>query len=448
MSRGFDKKFEVDVLAGCVDDSEYRKKVKRLIGEEEVWSTDANEALWKIVKRLGEKDKLTGQIVARTVDKIESDDLAEAFVTVAQRVFKRSRNPQHKGYARDELRDWVRTARAKRLMSESVKHLKRGEIDEAEDLLGAIRRTSDLSSQYELSSWFDSFDERQEERIARRRDPSKNPAIRTRFSGLDEVLNGGLRLTQIGLIVAHTGRGKSATANHLAFYGAAGGDHTLYISTEMNKELIDTRFDSKFHGFPISDFVAARFTKREQDRFFDKIDRLEKRLSKRLYTCSVPVQTLTHTMLEDMIDEVEQDSGEKLKLLVMDSPDHMRKESRFREERHQQAYNYWGCKRIIDEQKLAMWATTQAPTSYINKLITAEGTADSVDKARIVDLILTLNQTENERRANIIRGYIAKNRGGEAGKLLWFLTDWARMHIEETTSPAPSSAPPAQASAP
>lgn len=441
MSRGFDKRFEVDVLAGCANDKAYRRTVKRLVGEEEVWSTDANEAVWGVISKLGENDRLTGQIVARTIEKIESDDLAEAVVTVATRVLKRAESPKHKGYARDELRDWVRTSRAKRVMGEAVKHMKRGEIDDAEDLLGAIRRTSTLSAQYELSSWFDSFVARQEERIKRRKDPSRNPAIRTRFSKLDELLNGGLRQSQIGLVVAHTGRGKSATMNHLAFYGAAGGDLCLYISTEMNKELVDTRFDSKFHGFPISDFISARFSKREQERFFDKIDRLEKRLSKKLFTCSVPVLTMTPGMLEEMIDDVQQDTGEKVTGLFLDSPDHMRKNSRLRDERHIQAYNYWEVKRIVDEQSLACWATTQAPTSYINKLITAEGTAESVDKARIADVILTLNQTETERRANIIRGYLAKNRNGEAGKLLWFLTDWARMHIEETDSPTSATAP-------
>lgn len=437
---GFDKGFELDVLAGCVGDGDYRRTVKRIIGDEEVWSTDANGILWETIKGLGQEDRLTGAIVGRVVSKVESEDLAEAVVAVSEKVFSRAASPRHKGYARSELRDWVRTARARRIMGQAVKELKKGDVDTAEELLTSIRTSSDLATPYELSSWFDTFETRQRERLERKHDPSRFPSIKTRFPSLDDALNGGLRLTQIGLVVAHTGRGKSGLTNHLAFTSAAGGDLTIEISTEMGKELVDTRLDALFHGFPIGDFIRARFTKREQDKFFDKIDRLEKRLSKKLWTCSVPVLTLTPSMIEDIIDDVEQETGEKVRMLILDSPDHMRKNPRIKEERHQQAANYWAIKEIVDKRTLAMWATTQAPQALLGKLITAEGTAESYDKARIADVILTLNQTEAERRAEIIRGYLAKNRMGEAGRMIWFQSDWSRMHVEEIAAPTPAAA--------
>jgi len=431
MSRGFDTAFETEILAGASRDFCYRRVVKRVLVDTDCWSTNSHRFLWGIVKKLGEGDTLTGSIVARAVDEVD-DDEAEEILTEARRVLTIA--PKAKHYAVGELNEWVRATRMKGAMSEAIKLLSDGRITEAEESLRRTVRGSSLSM-YDAGDWFEEFDSRMAERERIKKEPDLHPQIATRIDSLDSALNGGIRVTEVGLLVAHTGRGKSATATHCAFYSATAGNPTIYISTEMNRELVDTRFDAKFFGKPTSDFTASRFGSSELEEFKAKRKRLRLRLSKKLRTVSVPVRTLTKGIIEEILDEYERDHGSPVQMLVIDSPDHMRPPPGVREYRLQHASNYWDIKQIAEERKLVAWATTQAPKEFISKLITAEGTAESYDKAQIADIIVTLNQTPAEKKLDLLRAYVAKNRMGEMGQIIYLATDFARMHIEETTPP-------------
>lgn len=436
MSGGFDIDFEREILAGCVKDHDYRRLVSRATRSDDPWSTEAHRELWGLIDKLGPGDRLTGTIIASRVRVID-EDAADDLVAAGRLVLTSA--PKAKHYAATKLAEWVHDLRLRRGIGEAIKHLGDGDYAAVESDLRGMTRAAPGVRPWTGGEWWGSFDERQERRITEREDPTLAPRVATRLPTLDRALNGGLRLSKVGLVVAHTGKGKSATVNNFAFASAAGGHLTAYVSTEMNKELIDTRFDARCFGFPASDFELARFGVADLEEFDARRARLHKRLAKKLWTFSIPPKMLNLGHIHDILDEVEQETGERMVSLVVDSPDHMVPMEKLRDYRLQQAAVYWDIKQVTEERMLATWATTQGTKEYLGKLITAEGTAESYDKARIADVIVTLNQTEAEARENMLRAYIAKNRSGERGGLVYLESDWARMIVQETDPPGSSS---------
>lgn len=427
MSDGFDIDLEVEILAGSAKDSEYRKIVRRTLQGEDCWSIDSHHTLWTEIEKLGDGDELTPRVIVRASEGLD-DDEAEEILSLGKKILKTS--PKSKKYAAKELNEWVQVAKMKSSMGQAIKLIGDGKVADAQTALRDGTKVTSLLA-YEAGDWYDGFRDRMELRRQRRDSPDLRPVIATRISSLDKALNGGIRLTEFGLIVGHTGRGKSATAAHFSWGSAATGKGTVYISGEMNKELIDTRFDSKFTAKDIAAFTKFKFSKKELEAFESKLLRLKKRLRHNLWTAAVPPRVLTKAMIEEIVDEYEQKHGKKALMLVVDSPDHMRPPAYVREHRLQQTSNYYDVKQVLEERGMAGWGTTQAPKEYVDKLITAEGTSDSYDKARIVDIMVTLNQTLAEEKLQIVRAYVAKNRSGEKGAEIPLATDFARMHIEE-----------------
>lgn len=437
---GFDADFEIEILAACVGDHDYRQRVSRVIRDVDPWTNPAHSELWKVVDALREGDRLTGGVVAHAVSTIRDDDAAEELADAGRIVLRHA--PRASGYAAEKLREWVRDHRLKRGLSEAIKHLGDGDYERVDEaLLELSRGSAQTSVPWEGGDWWDGFDDRMARRLAEADDPSLAPRVSTRLLSLDRVLNGGLRTTKVGLVVGHTGRGKSAITLNFAFSSAATGNLTAYISTEMNRALVDTRFDAKCFGYSSRDLDAGRVSATDLEEFDARRARLSSRLERNLFTYSVPPKVLHLSMLRDIVDEIEQKAGRKLTTLICDSPDHMIPVRRMRDFRLEQAQVYWDIKQITEEMHLATWATVQASKEYMNKLVTAEGTSESYDKARIADVILTLNQTDAEARDSIVRMFVAKNRSGERGEIVYLLTDFARMHIEETTAPAPPPSP-------
>lgn len=453
MSEAFNEDFEVDILTQSACDPAYRKRVKRTLDAVavDVWSTDVHGEMWEILRRLGDADTLTDPIIDARLDQLERRGkraLADELDHLAGRVM--STTAKAPSYAVEELQEWVRHHEIRSGLEDAIKLLGDEDHDAIDERLRELsRRTSrTLRQQWEGGEWFRGFEERQERRIAERDDPTLAPFVETRIPSLDRVLGGGLRETKVGLVVGHTGRGKSAIVLGFTFNAGAQGTLSVYISTEMNVDLVNTRLDARCFAYPVGDLTAAKFSSADEREFEARRARLRARLEDNIFVFSVPPKTLNLAMIHEILGEVESKTGRKVGFLAVDSPDHMVPMTKFRDYRLEQAANYWDLKHVAEERHIATWASTQGAKEYMGRLITAEGTSESYDKARIADVIFTLNQSPEEEGMSVMRGFVAKNRSGEKGAVIYLATDFARMHVEETAAPVATASPSARATVP
>ena len=429
----FDSTFELDVLGGAARDAKYRDRVRRVIRAADPWTSAHTRSTWRVIDKLENGDVFTAEIAAKFLAGIEDDDDRAEVKLVVKAIL--SKPPAAAGYAAGLLEEWTRRAGLIAGTAKVVDKLAVGDTRGAEEVIRTLRLDpAALRNGVEGGDWFEGWEERQRARKEEVDNPDLRPVIRTRIAGLDHVLKGGIRVEELGLIVGFTNVGKSFFALNFAFTGAASGVPTLYISTEMSKALVDTRLDARFFKRESSDFYTAAFSKADLEEFEERRERARATLERRLFTYAVPVNSLTKGGIEDLLDDCEQKSGERVPFLVMDSADHMLPSTRIPEKRLQQSAVYWDLKAIVAERKVACWSTCHAPGSY-KPLLTEFDQAESKEKGKIASTVLTLNQTPDEQRHDLLRIYVAKNRGGEKGSIHWIATDYARGSIEETEAP-------------
>lgn len=72
----------------------------------------------------------------------------------------------------------------------------------------------------------------------------------TGWTDIDNLLGGGLARSELLLVSANSGGGKSITLANLAINMVTQGLNVLYITLELSEELISQRFDTMFTGIP------------------------------------------------------------------------------------------------------------------------------------------------------------------------------------------------------
>lgn len=82
---------------------------------------------------------------------------------------------------------------------------------------------------------------------------------------------------------------------------------------------------------------------------------------------------------------------------------------------------------MATELKIPIWTGTQTHRSAIDKdIVGLNNVADSFEKMMIADVVVTLNQSLNEKRDNVIRLFLAKNRSGRGGGEIEVTCDFSK----------------------
>ena len=141
--------------------------------------------------------------------------------------------------------------------------------------------------------------------------------------------------------------------------------------------------------------------------------------------------TIPHKVsVMEVLDELDDDDN-PASMLILDSADHITPTEKTLNRRDRETAAYWDAKSIAEEREIPIWTTTHAPKDVVNKIATSENVGESYDKARIADLVFTMNQTKAQRVKGEMRGYLAKYRQGRGGFFVYLQADLARMHFQE-----------------
>lgn len=422
----FDSKFELEVLARAAMDPGFRASAKRVLQSHNF--TDKKLGwVWDVMDVLSVGERLNGPLVIMAAKKsTKNEDERTAYMEVGMRVLKHG--PTAPKAALKELSDFAQFQRLSAAMEKSIKSLDKGDVDGATAALHEARRVGDTTS-YDSSDFMGTFRERMELRKARALDPSKHSYIATKIPALDKVLH-GIEPGELGLVVATTGRGKSHFATHLSFWAGILGFNVGHIVTEMTKEQAITRFDSRLFMLPYDDLRFHRLDEEALDGIESRFAKIGARLMNKIQIASTPIRKATLDTLEQFLDDCASD-GREIQMLVVDSGDHLRPSEYDKDRRNREASNYWDLKSLAIDRGIAVWTTAQASKEVVNKIARAENVAEAYDKARIADIMWTLNQSPSQAELGIMKGVLAKYRSGKTGIMVTMRTDLSRSFFEE-----------------
>lgn len=457
----FDIEFEIDILSQALRNEAYLKKALRVCDAHH-FGTREHQWVWKVIADTWRayRERCHARVfIARAKDEFTDDAKRKPYLGLVAKLLKhRATSP---GSALEQLDKFVRHVNVQLGLETAVDALEKGKVDDAE---GALRKAVSKRTgirNYTHIRWIEEFEERQKARKHEREHPEEFTVIPTGMKRLDKALNGGARKGELGLIMGTTGRGKSVGLNNILYAGMKAKFNAVYFAFEMPARQIAARQDALWSGFRYDQFKGYEFKPSELREIEVRYKRALSRFANRLHIISMPVRSADINQVAGALDDLAEDFDFRPDIVVMDSGDHLRSVDKSLDQfRLQQAEVYWDLKRMAEEEGYVMWSSVQAGREWAQQIATAEATSESYDKARIADLILSLNdpsarpsarrrvivEDDDEEEAEVksldspdkprrLEAYLAKYRDGVSHLKFELDADFARMFMKEAREP-------------
>jgi replicative DNA helicase len=387
----FDVEFEHDIVCCSLKDDQFIKKAIRICDVHHFGSKELSW-LWKVISETWNaySERPTPRLVtARAKDEFPDDEKRKPYLQLALKLFKAK--PTAPKSALDELGKFVRQVNLQLALEESAKHLEKGKLDEAEAALYKSSRIV-VERNYTHIDWWQEFETRQAARKHEKDHPEEHTVIPTGLKTLDRALGGGSRKGEVGLIMGTTGRGKSVLLSGMCHASIARGFNAVYFALEMPANQVATRADARWSGLKYDQFKSWDFKPTELRELEAKRKRGEKRLAGKFHILSMPVKSADIRTVKAALADLREEFGFIPSLVAVDSGDHMKSVDRTLDQyRLQQAEVYWSLKQLAEEEGYVLWSTVHAGREWATQIATSEATSESYDKARIADLILSIN---------------------------------------------------------
>lgn len=400
MSALFDLDFEDEILAQCLRDPDYIKGAIDLV-EGHNFGTEHRGWMWEVSKDLWESsgELITRKLVQRRARADYKDE--EERVAVLELVGKLFKlRPKAPRAALIELRDFSRFAQLQSGMEDAVRLLDKGNIDEAYKIIQSVTTADakEAGSTIQISRWMEEFTDRLKHQKMIKDHPDLYPSIKTGIKALDRATDGGIRPTEMGIVAATTGKGKSIFSCHLGYHAIKQGCGVIDFRTEMSAAQVAMRYDSRWSTHLHSKFKGFEWDKDEIRAMGARLAKAKERFKGLLRIVSIPVTTATLPKMKAVVEELMPEMP-NVKLLIFDSADHIREDTGYKDFRFETASVYWGIAGWMAEAELSAWCTAQLSSGAAERIGKSEDVSEAYDKARISDIFLTLNRPKRKSRA-------------------------------------------------
>lgn len=454
----FDRDFEEDILSCCMRDTAYLKSAARLL-EAHHFHSPQHAWVWKALAdtwgSFRERTTLA-LMLAKSKRDYTDDDERKGVIELVKRIAERK--PKAGMATLEELTRFVKAVDAQTTLEAGARALEKGDIDEVYEALKRLSRKNVEPRQYDHQAWIEMFDDRMADRKYRKEHPEEFPRVPTGFKRLDHILSGGLEVTEVGMVLGTTGRGKSICLANMCYSGVIHGIPSVYFSMEMPAEQIAMRHDARWLKMAYRKLKEYDFKPSELREIKEKLEKFKKKFGNMLHIISTPMRKCNVDMIYGALDDLKAQYGFRPKAIYLDSADHMSpvNQNRKDEFRLQQAAVYWDIATLADEEGFAIWTTTHAGREWAEKIAEAESASESYDKARIVDCAISLNVPKKKSRTTTVKegdeakdseegetvsgrklagSYLemrlAKYRDGKSKVTIPIDADFARMYLEE-----------------
>ncbi|MEK9767567.1 MAG: DnaB-like helicase C-terminal domain-containing protein [Betaproteobacteria bacterium] len=244
--------------------------------------------------------------------------------------------------------------------------------------------------------------------------------LSTGWSGLDVHFDGGLGPGELGVIAAPSGAGKSWILTALGKAALMQGKTVVHYSYELNQNYQGIRYDTAFTGI-------------EPKKLSDHLDFVKEKIAEvpgHLLIKYFPSRTVnTHTLMAHLDYLKAYDVTPDV--IIIDYADLMRATVKSEARYQELGYIYEEIRGMAGELQVPIWTASQTQRSSINEdVIEADKIAESYDKVKTADVLLSLSRKVEDKINNTGRIHIVKNRFGPDGITLPARIDTARGIVE------------------
>lgn len=243
-----------------------------------------------------------------------------------------------------------------------------------------------------------------------------NP-MSTGIDQIDDCLYGGVCAGEAAAVMAVSGGGKSMWLVHVGAHAILQKKNVFHVSLEMPLGTMRERYMSRLG---LGEMGVRKAKKKSQE------------WGRSMIYCASP-STIRMQDVRRQIDVC----GFRPDVIILDSVENIRCVKPFGERWAEEESIMQEFKALVEDLECAGWTCFQANRpGYGRQLIGMDNCKGSMDKIRLSDFVMSINQDENEMIADPDNGkclgrlYVAKNRHGPKGVVVRTEIDWFNCMFE------------------
>lgn len=425
----FDEEFQTRIATLAVRDGEFMRRASHLLKPEYFENTGQAALVNLTLRYLSKYGQIPSLPAFATLIKDARDAKmlrdAELRECVAQLKVIKSASLADREYVEDKLSQWCRNQAVSQAILDSVSLLERQEFGKIERLVKAAVDVG-ISEDGEEYDYFTKIGERTDERLDKAAGKMPPTGVTTGVLKMDEILyHKGWGKKELTSIMGGAKAGKTTALINFAKNASLAGSNVLYVTLEVASRIIAERLDAS-----VSDNLIKELGKNIHD-VRTKIESLQAKAG-RLILREYPSGTFTPNMLRALLERYKA-QGITFDLVVVDYADIMAPNFRFNDPIENSKSVYVDLRAIAFEFNVAMLTATQTNREgYKSTVAKAEHVAEDFNKVRTVDLMISINVTEEERAKGEARLYFAASRNQESGFTIFIKQNLAKMQFIES----------------
>lgn len=437
----FDAEFQTKVATHVLRDMEFMRKVGHLI-KPEYFEHAGEAAMVNLALRFyAQFGALPSLIAARDwfkqdlAKKIIRADIRDAAVTAFKAIFAASADLANGNYVAERVAEFARHQAMSQAILASVDLLGRKQFDQIEEkikLAVGVGIHVD-SGEYD---YFAKIDERTQERSDRKMGLLPETGITTGHLMIDNLLyHRGWGRRELSVILGGPKSGKTTALIHFARAASLAGKNVLYVTLEVAAKIISERLDASISNTLIKELLDHMHDVR------GKVKALMPRAGA-LKIHEFPSGTFTPKMLRHLIERYKSPAmaidgsvrpAIRFDLVVVDYADIMAPNVRTQDAIENSKSVYLDLRAIAFEENVAMLSATQGNREGARaSVLSGLHVADDYNKVRTVDIMISINITDEERSLGEARLYFAASRNQEGGFVIFIKQCLAKMQFIES----------------
>jgi len=313
-------------------------------------------------------------------------------------------------YIKEVSLDFCRKQNLKEAMMTSVGLLQNCSFDEISKVINdALKLGSENNFGYDYMADF-------EERFM----PKFRKPVSTGWGDIDKITGGGLGKSELGVVIAPTGAGKSMVLVHLGSEALKEGKTVVHYTLELQDTVIATRYDSCITGYPLSDIINFK------EEIYEEIKDIEGSLIVKEYPTKSASTNTIRAHLSRLIKR-----GITPGLVIVDYADLLKPVQARKEKRNELESIYEELRALSTEFSCPIWTASQTNRSGLSaEVITMEQISEAFNKCFVADFIFSVSRTIEDKQNNKGKIFIAKNRNGPDGMIYDLFMDTSNVKIK------------------
>ena len=204
----------------------------------------------------------------------------------------------------------------------------------------------------------------------------RNP-VTTGWADIDQITGGGLGKSELGVVIAPTGAGKSMVLVHLGAQALREAKTVVHYTLELQETVIATRYDSCITGYPLSDIINFK------EEVYEEIKDIDGSLIVKEYPTKSASTNTIRAHLSRLVKR-----GITPGMVIVDYADLLKPVQARKEKRNELESIYEELRAISTEFQCPIWTASQTNRSGLSaEVITMEQISEAFNKCFVADFI-------------------------------------------------------------